>query len=84
MISLWPYFGFIIFDFVLFFSGEKATAEAIADAIADNRAQLVDLPATMDLNVPLPSKDCEMCDGSVSTKHTNNYQFIYYKCFHVN
>ncbi|XP_071727173.1 uncharacterized protein [Rutidosis leptorrhynchoides] len=45
-------------------SGEKATAEAIADAIADNRAELVHLPATMDLNVPLPSKDCQLCDGS--------------------
>ncbi|GJV17528.1 hypothetical protein Tco_1362851 [Tanacetum coccineum] len=45
-------------------SGEKATAEAIADAIAENRAELIHLPATMDLNVPLPSKDCETCDGS--------------------
>ncbi|KAI7732982.1 hypothetical protein M8C21_024973 [Ambrosia artemisiifolia] len=45
-------------------SGEKATAEAIADAIAENRAELVHLPATMDLNVPLPSKDCDTCDGS--------------------
>nr|KAJ0196727.1 hypothetical protein LSAT_V11C700376660 [Lactuca sativa] len=45
-------------------SGEKATAEAIADAIAENRAKLVHLPATMDLNVPLPSKDCDSCDGS--------------------
>lgn len=45
-------------------SGEKATAEAIADAIAENRAELVHLPATMDLNVPLPSKDCDSCDGS--------------------
>lgn len=45
-------------------SGEKATAEAIADAIAENRAELVHLPATMDLNVPLPTKDCETCDGS--------------------
>ncbi|KAI3755775.1 hypothetical protein L1987_55581 [Smallanthus sonchifolius] len=49
-------------------SGEKATAEAIADAIAENRAELVHLPATMDLNVPLPSKDCVTCDGSGVTK----------------
>lgn len=45
-------------------SGEKATAECVADAIADNRAELVHLPSTMDLHVPLPSKDCPSCDGS--------------------
>ncbi|XP_060209330.1 uncharacterized protein LOC132636467 isoform X2 [Lycium barbarum] len=44
--------------------GEKATAESIADAIADNRAELVHLPSTVDLQVPLPSKDCPSCDGS--------------------
>ncbi|KAK4344072.1 hypothetical protein RND71_037166 [Anisodus tanguticus] len=44
--------------------GEKATAESIADAIADNRAELVHLPSTVDLHVPLPSKDCPSCDGS--------------------
>ncbi|KAL9403648.1 hypothetical protein Peur_000620 [Populus x canadensis] len=38
-------------------SGEKATAECIADVIADNRAELVHLPSSMDLNMPLPSKD---------------------------
>lgn len=44
--------------------GEKATAESIADAIADNRAELVHLPSTVDLHLPLPSKDCPNCDGS--------------------
>lgn len=44
--------------------GEKATAESIADAIADNRAELVHLPSTVDLHLPLPSKDCPSCDGS--------------------
>lgn len=48
-------------------SGEKATAESIADAIADNRAELVHLPSTLDLHLPLPSKDCLNCDGSVRT-----------------
>ncbi|PON88957.1 embryo defective [Trema orientale] len=45
-------------------SGEKATAECIADAIADNRAELIHLPSTVDLHVPLPSKDCPTCDGT--------------------
>ncbi|KAJ6770378.1 EMBRYO DEFECTIVE 2737 [Salix purpurea] len=45
-------------------SGEKATAECIANAIADNRAELVHLPSSMDLNMPLPSKDCPTCDGT--------------------
>ncbi|KAB1201652.1 hypothetical protein CJ030_MR0G001712 [Morella rubra] len=44
--------------------GEKATAECIADAITDNRAELVHLPSTMDLHTPLPSKDCATCDGT--------------------
>ncbi|KAL5736357.1 hypothetical protein ACOSP7_030816 [Xanthoceras sorbifolium] len=44
--------------------GEKATAELVADAIADNRAELVHLPSTIDLNMPLPSKDCLTCDGT--------------------
>ncbi|KAK9209193.1 hypothetical protein WN944_001557 [Citrus x changshan-huyou] len=45
-------------------AGEKATAEHVADAIADNRAELVHLPSTIDLNTPLPSKDCPTCDGT--------------------
>lgn len=45
-------------------SGEKATAECIADAIADNRAELVHLPSSINLNAPLPSKDCPTCDGT--------------------
>ncbi|XXG90358.1 hypothetical protein AAC387_Pa12g2141 [Persea americana] len=45
-------------------SGEKATAESIAEAIADNRAELVHLPSAIDLPSPLPSKECPTCDGS--------------------
>ncbi|MBA0553227.1 hypothetical protein Golob_012427, partial [Gossypium lobatum] len=45
-------------------SGEKATAECVADAIADNRAELVHLPSAIDLNAPLPSKECPTCDGT--------------------
>ncbi|KAJ0045567.1 hypothetical protein Pint_04587 [Pistacia integerrima] len=45
-------------------SGEKATAERVADAIVDNRAELVHLPSTIDLDSPLPSKDCPTCDGT--------------------
>ncbi|KAK4387084.1 hypothetical protein Sango_2579000 [Sesamum angolense] len=45
-------------------NGEKATAENIADAIADNRAELVHLPSSVDLHLPLPSKECPSCDGS--------------------
>ncbi|KAI7980467.1 hypothetical protein LOK49_Contig143G00006 [Camellia lanceoleosa] len=51
-------------------SGEKATAESVADAISENRAELVHLPSTMDLHVPLPSKDCPSCDGSGVMKCT--------------
>ncbi|KAA3471566.1 Chaperone protein DnaJ [Gossypium australe] len=47
-------------------NGEKATAECVADAIADNRAELVHLPSAIDLNAPLPSKKCPPCDGTVS------------------
>ncbi|KAF4392970.1 hypothetical protein G4B88_011965 [Cannabis sativa] len=52
-----------------FYSGEKATAECIADAMADNRAGLNHLPSIhrrFDLHVPLPSKDCPTCDETVS------------------
>ncbi|KAL6543273.1 hypothetical protein OROHE_010793 [Orobanche hederae] len=45
-------------------SGEKATAENIADAIAENRAELVHLPSSVGLHLPLPSKDCANCDGT--------------------
>ncbi|TQD78689.1 hypothetical protein C1H46_035740 [Malus baccata] len=44
--------------------GEKATAECVADAIADNRAELVHLPSAINLDVPLPSKECPTCDGT--------------------
>lgn len=47
-------------------SGEKATAECIADAIADNRAELVHLPSAINLDAPLPSKECPTCDGMVN------------------
>ncbi|KAB2605622.1 hypothetical protein D8674_005339 [Pyrus ussuriensis x Pyrus communis] len=45
-------------------SGEKATAECVADAIADNRAELVHLPSAINLDAPLPSKECPTCDGT--------------------
>ncbi|KAJ7981755.1 Embryo defective protein [Quillaja saponaria] len=45
-------------------SGEKATAESVADAIAENRAELVHIPSSLDLHSPLPSKDCPTCDGT--------------------
>ncbi|XP_008794135.2 uncharacterized protein LOC103710253 [Phoenix dactylifera] len=45
-------------------SGERATAECVAEAIVENCAELVHLPATIDLSIPLPSKDCPSCDGS--------------------
>ncbi|XP_027341065.1 uncharacterized protein LOC113854328 isoform X1 [Abrus precatorius] len=45
-------------------SGEKATAESVADAIADNRAELVHLPLALDFQRPLPSKECPTCDGT--------------------
>lgn len=45
-------------------SGERATAESVAQAIAENRAELVHLPSAIDLPTPLPSKDCPSCDGT--------------------
>ncbi|KAL5565249.1 hypothetical protein UlMin_028413 [Ulmus minor] len=45
-------------------SGEKATAECIAEAIADNRAELIHLPSSMDLHTSLPSKECPTCEGA--------------------
>ncbi|OAY65884.1 hypothetical protein ACMD2_14600 [Ananas comosus] len=44
--------------------GERPTAERVAEAILENRAELVHLPSTVDLSVPLPSKECPNCDGS--------------------
>ncbi|EOA13430.1 hypothetical protein CARUB_v10026472mg [Capsella rubella] len=45
-------------------SGEKPTADSVADAIVDNRAELVHLPSSINLSAPLPSKDCPTCDGT--------------------
>ncbi|KAL7103641.1 hypothetical protein ACP275_08G191800 [Erythranthe tilingii] len=45
-------------------SGEKATAANIADAISENRAELVHLPSSVDLHLPLPCKECPSCEGS--------------------
>ncbi|KAF9621347.1 hypothetical protein IFM89_020006 [Coptis chinensis] len=47
-------------------SGEKPRVECVADAISDNRAELVHLPSAINLNVPLPLKDCSTCDGSAA------------------
>ncbi|XP_058754833.1 uncharacterized protein LOC131627989 [Vicia villosa] len=45
-------------------SGERATAESVADAIFNNRAELVHIPASLDPQIPLPSKDCPICDAT--------------------
>ncbi|KAK9152798.1 hypothetical protein Sjap_000278 [Stephania japonica] len=45
-------------------STERATAESVACAIADNRAELIHFPSAIDLNVPLPSKECPTCEGT--------------------
>ncbi|OWM88649.1 hypothetical protein CDL15_Pgr002416 [Punica granatum] len=45
-------------------SGEKATADCVAEAIVENRAELVHLPSSVDFHTPLPSKDCLTCDGT--------------------
>ncbi|KAE9585185.1 hypothetical protein Lalb_Chr25g0286311 [Lupinus albus] len=44
--------------------GEKPTAESVADAITDNRAELVHLPSSLDFHQSLPSKECPTCDGT--------------------
>jgi hypothetical protein len=45
-------------------SGEKPTADCVADAIVENRAELVHLPSSFNHSAPLPSKDCPTCDGT--------------------
>lgn len=45
-------------------SGQNPTAESVADAIANNQAELFHLPSAIDLHTPLPSKDCPTCDGT--------------------
>lgn len=62
-------------------SGEKATAECVADAIADNRAELVHLPSAIDLNAPLPSKECPTCDGTVSLIYILRENFLNWTIF---
>lgn len=54
-----------IMNIFTFCSGEKPTAECVADAIVDNRAELVHLPSSINLTAPLPTKDCPTCDGTV-------------------
>ncbi|KAL2944322.1 Cytoplasmic envelopment protein 1 [Bienertia sinuspersici] len=51
--------------------GEKPTAESVADAIANNQAELVHLSSAIDLHTPLPSKDCATCDGTGVMKCLN-------------
>ncbi|XP_010482789.1 PREDICTED: uncharacterized protein LOC104761409 [Camelina sativa] len=55
-------------------SGEKPTADSVADAIVENRAELVHLPSSIDISAPLPSKDCPTCDGTgvMSCTECNN------------
>lgn len=55
---------FVIF-IKFFFSGERPTAESIAEAVIDKRAELVHLPSAVDLSFPMPSKQCADCDGTV-------------------
>lgn len=57
-------------------SGERPTAERVAEAILENRAELVHLPSTVDLSVPLPSKECPNCDGSVRC-FSFNFSFVF-------
>ncbi|KAJ4782095.1 Embryo defective 2737 [Rhynchospora pubera] len=45
-------------------SSERATAEQVAGAIVDKRADLVHIPSALSLSVPLPSTDCPTCDGT--------------------
>jgi len=47
-------------------SGQKATTERVAEAIAENKAELVHIPSAINLPTPLPTKDCPSCDGTVS------------------
>jgi len=67
---------------LLTFSGEKPTAESVADAIANNRAELVHLPSSLDFQKPLPSKECPTCDGTVGVKFQDNLTFHPTFCFH--
>lgn len=45
-------------------SGERATAECVAEAVTENRAELVHLPPSIDFSAPLPTKDCSSCSGT--------------------
>ncbi|KAG0498924.1 hypothetical protein HPP92_003279 [Vanilla planifolia] len=45
-------------------SGEKATAECVAQAVAENRAELVHFPSSINVLSSLPTKVCPTCDGS--------------------
>ncbi|CAM8948735.1 unnamed protein product [Rhodiola kirilowii] len=57
--------------------GEKATADSIADAIVDNRAELIHLPSAIDLHAPLPSKECPSCEGTVFVGLVpNDYELV--------
>ncbi|KAG5551271.1 hypothetical protein RHGRI_009629 [Rhododendron griersonianum] len=49
----------------LFSSGEKPTAETVAETIVGNRAELVHFPSSLDPHVRLTSKDCPNCVGSM-------------------
>ncbi|KAI8557803.1 hypothetical protein RHMOL_Rhmol04G0038600 [Rhododendron molle] len=49
----------------LFSSGEKPTAETVAETIVGNRAELVPFPSSLDPHVQLTSKDCPNCVGSM-------------------
>ena len=58
------------------FSGEKPTAESVADAIADTRAELLHLPSSFDLGTPLPTKECPTCDGTVRIMFVDKHDVV--------
>eukprot|EP01018_Ginkgo_biloba_P010230 Gb_18684 [translate_table: standard] len=50
--------------------GEEPTRPNVAAAIADGRAEVVHFPASFDLELPLPTKECPTCSGSGVMKCT--------------
>nr|BAB10716.1 unnamed protein product [Arabidopsis thaliana] len=57
-------------------SGEKPTADCVADAIVENRAELVHLPSSFNHSAPLPSKDCPTCDGTCMLRNLMEHLLI--------
>lgn len=78
-IPIWYYLHEFYFSYESLCSGEKATAECVADAIVDNRVELVHLPSAINLDAPLPSKECPTCDGTVNLLVPRNLYFPLYQ-----